>query len=181
MRTSNLRRPPLPSQFGVSGSLPVSRDHIVLKDDVVGSVGDGRWICESTDVPSNMVIVKEAFIEHCPRSTRPNDETNAWLIRKPARSEKICKAFLLWQGREVAATPVPEGYVVVGELKSTACANSNNSNSIANAWEIRVPGPSEIVCKGFPLPHGYVMTGERFLAACPPRTTDRNAWLIRAQ
>ena len=176
MRTANAQRPPLSSvNVESSESLPVSRN------DPVESISEGRWICETPDVPSNMAIVKEGFVAHCPKSTRPNDETNAWLIRKPARSEKICKAFLWWQGREVAAAPVPEGYVVIGEIKSAACANSSNPQITANAWEIRVPGPSETVCKGFPLPHGYVMVGERFVPACPPRATDLNAWLIRAK
>lgn len=87
----------------------------------------------------------------------------------------------MWNGREVAGAPVPEGYVVLGEIKSPACANSSNPEITTNAWEIRVRGPSETVCKGFPLPHGYVMIGERFVPSCPPRATDLNAWLIRAK
>jgi hypothetical protein len=93
----------------------------------------------------------------------------------------MCKAFMVWKDREIAAAPLPEGYVVIGEVKSPACANSANAEVTTNAWEIRVPGPSEIVCKGFPLPRGYVMIGERFLAKCPKRATDTNAWLIRAK
>lgn len=175
VRTASTQRPPIRSGVEAGESLPVSRN------DSLKPETEGRWICESPDVPSNMAIVKEGFVSHCPKSTRPNDQTNAWLIRKPARSETICKAFLSWNGREVAAAPVPEGYVVIGEIKSPACANSSNPEITANAWEIRVPGPSETVCKGFPLPHGYVMIGERFVANCPPRATDQNAWLIRAK
>ncbi|HEU4766163.1 MAG TPA: hypothetical protein VFS77_02285, partial [Pyrinomonadaceae bacterium] len=88
---------------------------------------------------------------------------------------------LMWQGREVAAAPVPEGYVVISEVKSPSCANSSNPDNATNAWEIRLPGPSETVCKGFPLPHGYVMIGERIVPTCPTRATEKNAWLIRAQ
>ena len=128
-----------------------------------------------------MIIVKEGFVSHCPKSTRANDETNAWFIKKPGSSETMCKAFLVWKDREVAAAPLPEGYVVSGEVKSPACGNSSNPEITTNAWEIRLPGPSEIVCKGFPLPRGYVMIGERFLAKCPIRATDTNAWLIRAK
>jgi len=173
-RAANPQRPRISSTLEPGESLPVSRD------DAVKPAIEGRWICKTPDVPSNMAIVREGFVAHCPKSTRANDETNAWLIKKPAREEKICKAFLMWQGREVAAAPVPEGYVVIGEIKSPSCANSSKPEN-ANAWEIRVPGPSETVCKGFPLPHGYVMIGERIVANCPTRATEKNAWLIRAQ
>lgn len=175
VRTANPQRPKITSPIETDQSLPVSRN------DPLKPMNEGRWICKSTDVPGNMVIVKEGFISHCPKTTRANDETNAWLIRKPAREETICKAFLLWQGREVAAAPLPEGYVVIGEKKSPSCANSSNPESTGNAWEIRLPGPSETVCKGFPLPHGYVMIGERSVTNCPARATEQNAWLIRAK
>ena len=173
VRTANTQRPRA-STLDASESLPVSRS------DIVKPEAPGRWICHGPDVPTNMAIVREGFIAHCPKSTR-NDDTNAWFIRKPAREEKLCKGFFVWNGREVAGAPVPEGYVVLGEIKSPACANSSNPEITTNAWEIRVPGPSETVCKGFPLPHGYVMIGERFVPSCPPRATDLNAWLIRAK
>ena len=153
----------------------------VLRNDPLKPEPAGRWICKTTDPPIDMAIVKEGFVSHCPKSTRANDETNAWLIRKPRNSETMCKAFLLWKDREVAAAPLPEGYVVIGEVKSAACANSRDPKVTTNAWEIRVPGPSEVICKGFPLPHGYVMIGERSVANCPARATDHNAWLIRAK
>lgn len=175
VRTANPQRPKVSSAIETDQSLPVSRN------EPLTPLNEGRWICKSTEAPSNLAIVKEGFIAHCPKSTRTNDETNAWLVRKPAREETICKAFLLWQGREIAAAPLPEGYVVIGEIKSPSCANSNNPDSAGNAWEIRLPGPSETVCKGFPLPHGYVMIGERSVATCPARATDQNAWLIRAK
>lgn len=174
MRTANTQRPSS-AAFGAGESLPVSRD------DQVKSASEGRWICRGPDVPGNMAVVREGFVAHCPKSTRPNDETNAWLIRKPAREEILCKGFMLWNGREIAGAPVPEGYVVLGEIKSPACANSSNPLNTANAWEIRLPGPTETVCMGFPLPHGYVMISPLFLAKCPLRATDPNAWLIRVK
>ncbi|HEU4714106.1 MAG TPA: VWA domain-containing protein [Pyrinomonadaceae bacterium] len=174
VRAANPQRPALATAVESDSSLPISRN------DPSKPV-EGHWICKSPDVPSNMAIVREGFVAHCPKGPRANGDTNAWLIKKPAREEKICKAFLMWQGREVAAAPVPEGYVVVGEIKSPSCANSSNPEIKANAWEIRVPGPSETVCKGFPLPHGYVMIGERIVSNCPTRATDQNAWLIRKQ
>jgi Ca-activated chloride channel family protein len=172
-RTANTQRA-LTTTIESDASLPVSRND-PLKP------AEGRWMCKSANPPIDMVIVREGFVAHCPKSTRANDETNAWLIKKPGPGEKVCKAFLVWRGREVAATPVPEGYVVIGELKSPACARSSDPNITMNAWEIRLPGPSETVCKGFPLPKGYVMIGERSVSNCPGRATDRNAWLIRAK
>lgn len=176
VRTATMQRALPPTTVESDASLPVTRT-----DDVGKPGAPGRWICKSTNPPINMVIVKEGFVSHCPKSTRANDETNAWLIKKPGGSETMCKAFLVWKDREVAAASLPEGYVVSGEVKSPACGNSINPEVTTNAWEIRLPGPSEIVCMGFPLPRGYVMIGERFLAKCPIRATDTNAWLIRAK
>ena len=156
-------------------SLPVSRN------DPIAPATGGRWMCKSTNPPIDMIIVKEGFVSHCPQSTRKSDEANAWFIRKPGPSETMCKAFVGLKEREIAAAPVPEGYVVIGEVKSPACGNSSNPEVTTNAWEIRVPGPSEIVCKGFPLPRGYVMMGERVASNCPARSGYYNAWLIRAK
>ncbi len=91
----------------------------------------------------------------------------------------MCKAFVVWNDREIAAAPLPEGYVVLGEVNSSACANSQDRAITMNAWEIRKPGASETVCKGFPLPRGYVMIGERSASRCPSRNTDLNALLIQ--
>jgi Ca-activated chloride channel homolog len=166
------------SQRGITvesdASLPVTRD------EKIDPASDGRWTCKTPQPPIDMVIVKEGFVSHCPKSTRANDQTNAWFIKKPGRSETMCKAFLVWNGREVAAAPLPEGYVIIGEVKSAACANSQDLSAKTNAWEIRVPGASETVCKGFPLPRGYAMIGERSVSRCPARNTDLNAWLIQS-
>ena len=156
-------------------SLPVSRT-----DAPVRTPTEGRWMCKSTNPPIDMIIVKEGFVSHCPTGKNANDEPNAWFIRKPGRSETMCKAFVVWKDREVAAAPLPEGYVVLGEVKSAACANSRNPQVTTNAWEIRVPGPSETVCKGFPLPRGYAMIGETFVPRCPALNTDLNAWRIKS-
>jgi len=176
VRTANTQRALMPTTVERDTSLPVTRD-----DPIVNSSAEGRWICRSMNPPIDVTIVKEGFIAHCPKSTRANDETNAWFVKKPGPSEIMCKAFVLSNGREVAAAPLPEGYVVIGEVKSAACGNSSNSEITTNAWEIRRPGPSETVCKGFPLPHGFVMIGERFVPKCPALKTDLNAWLIRAK
>ena len=175
-RTANTQRALTPVTIESDASLPVSRTDPVTKP---GS--EGRWVCKSTDPPIDSVIVKEGFISHCATSARANDETNAWLVRKPGPHETMCKAFVVLKDREVAAAPLPEGYVVIGEVKSAACANSTNPEVTTNAWEIRVPGPRETVCKGFPLPRGYVMTGETFVPRCPALNTDLNAWIIRAK
>ena len=176
VRTANTQRALTATKVDSDSTLPVSRN-----DAVVKSSSAGRWMCKSSNPPIDMVIVKEGFVSYCPKSTRADDETNAWFIRKPGSSETMCKAFVTWKDREVAAAPLPEGYVVLAEVKSPACANSANPEVTTNAWQIRVPGPSEIVCKGFPLPRGYVMVGERFIASCPVRNTDLNAWLISAK
>jgi Ca-activated chloride channel homolog len=181
VRTANTQRALKATDAESDPSLPVSRI------DPLKPATDGRWVCKSAAPPIDMVIVKEGFVSHCPQSTgsndgnRANDRTNAWFVRKPGPSETMCKAFMVWKDREIAASPLPEGYVVIGEVKSLACGNSRNAEVTMNAWEIRLPGPSETVCKGFPLPRGYVMIGERFVANCPARATDRNAWLIRAK
>lgn len=176
VRTASTQRALAPTRVERDESMPVSRNNASLK-----TAANGRWMCKSLQPPIDMVIVQEGFVSHCPKSTRANDETNAWFIRKPGNSETLCKAFLVWNDREIAAAPVPEGYVVTAQVKSTACGKSHDPKITANAWEIRLPGPNEIVCKGFPLPRGYVMIGERFLAQCPIGATDTNAWLIRAK
>ena len=176
VRTANTQRALTPTTVESDSTLPVSRNDPVLKPTSVE-----RWMCKSTNPPIEMVIVKEGFVSHCPKSTRAGDETNAWFVKKPGPIETMCKAFVTWKDREVAAAPLPEGYVVIGEVKSAACANSANPEITTNAWQIRRPRTNEIVCKGFPLPQGYVMIGERFIANCPIRATDLNAWLIRAK
>lgn len=174
VRTANTQRVLTATTLAEDASLPISRNDPLPRTD-------GRWMCKSPAPPIDTVIVKEGFVSHCSKSTRLNDETNAWFVKKPGRSETMCKAFVVWKGREVAVAPVPEGYVVIGQVRSPACANSSDPALTENAWEIRLPGASETVCKGFPLPRGYVMIAERSVSNCPPRATDSNAWLIRAK
>ena len=173
VRTAKIQRTLTPLES--DPSLPVT------KGDAVTPQLEGRWVCKTTQPPIDMVIVKEGFVSYCPKSTRANDQTNAWFTKKPGKSETMCKAFVVWNDREIAAAPLPEGYVVLGEVNSPACANSQDPAVTNNAWEIRKPGASETVCKGFPLPRGYVMFGERFVSSCPSRTNPQNAWLIRAK
>ena len=173
VRTANTQRALNRTTVESDASLPVSRNEPTVK-----TLGEGRWICRSMNPPIDMTIVKEGFVAHCPRA---NGDVNAWFVKKPGPTEIMCKGFLIWDGREVAVAPLPERYVVVGEVKSAACSNSANREVTTNAWEIRLPGPSETVCKGFPLPHGYIMIGERFVPKCPALKTEQNAWLIRAK
>jgi len=172
VRTANTQRA-MATNVESDASLPLSRN-----DPVGKASGEGRWICRSMNPPIDMTIVKEGFVAHCPRT---NGDVNAWFVKKPGPAEIVCKGFLVFDGRELAVAPLPEGYVVIGEVKSPACSNSANPEVTTNAWEIRRPGPTETVCKGFPLPHGYIMIGERFVPNCPTRKTDQNAWLIRAK
>ncbi len=155
-----------------SGSIPVSRPPET-------SPTDGRWICKGPDAPSDYAVVQEGVVSHCPPSKRPNDQTNAWLIRKPGPTAVLCKGFVMLNGREVAGAPVPAGYVVTGEVKSIKCSPSSNAAVTANAWEIRLPSQNDVVCKGFPLPRGFVVAEERVSPACPLIRGRKNAWLIR--
>lgn len=157
-----------------SGSVPVSRPPET-------SQPEGRWICKGPDAPTDLVVVKEGFVSHCPPSSRRNDQTNAWFIKKPGPSEVLCKGFVVVNGREVAGAPVPSGYVVTGETKSPACVNSTNTSVTTNAWEIRLPSQNQVVCKGFPLPRGFVVINERSEPACPSTSGGKNAWVIGAK
>lgn len=157
-----------------SGSIPVSRPPET-------SQTEGHWICKGPGAPTDLAVVKEGFASHCPPSTRGNDQTNAWFIRKPGPTETLCKGFAMSNGREVAGAPVPAGYVVTGEVKSQVCSQSSNAAIVANAWEIRLPRQSDVVCKGFPLPRGFVVVDERSTTACPAIRGRKNAWLIRAK
>ncbi|HXQ69388.1 MAG TPA: VWA domain-containing protein [Pyrinomonadaceae bacterium] len=156
-----------------AGSVPVSRPPETPP-------AEGRWICKGPDAPSDLAVVQEGVVSHCPPSTRANDQTNAWLIRKPGPKETLCKGFVMLSGSEVAGAPVPAGYVVTGEVKSTQCSQSTNAAVTANAWEIRLPRANDVVCKGFPLPRGFVVAEERSAPGCPSIRGRNNAWLIRA-
>ncbi len=126
------------------------------------------WICKGPDAPiGSCGSSKKGFVAHCPASTRPNDQTNAWFVKKPGPTEVLCKGFMTVNGREVAGVPVPAGYVVTGETKATVCAKSSNAAVTANAWEIRLPRHNEVVCKGFPLPRGFAVVDERSMPSCP--------------
>ncbi|HVF23675.1 MAG TPA: VWA domain-containing protein [Pyrinomonadaceae bacterium] len=142
---------------------------------------DGRWMCKGPEVPTDLAVVKEGFVSHCPASRRPNDQTNAWFIKKPGPGEVLCKGFMLSNGREVAGAPLPAGYVVTGEVKSLVCANSSDASVTTNAWRISVPAPNQLVCKGFPLPRGFVVAGEKSTPECPAVRGGENAWVIRAK
>lgn len=155
-----------------TGSVPMSRPPETVPTE-------GRWICKGPDAPSDHAVVQEGVVSHCPPSTRANDQTNAWLIRKPGPKEVLCKGFVMLNGREVAGAPVPAGYVVTGEVKSSACSQSSNAQVTANAWEIRLPSANDVVCKGFPLPRGFVVAAERSAPGCPSIRGKQNAWLIR--
>jgi Ca-activated chloride channel family protein len=174
LRTPNKESAPVSRVEDSRGSIPLPR---VPENEQT----EGRWLCKGPNAPTDFAVVKEGFVSHCPPSTRPNDQTNAWFVRKPGPSEVLCKGFMVWNGREVAGVPVPAGYVVTAETKSQVCAKSNNAAITANAWEIRVPRQNEVVCKGFPLPQGFVVVDERSTPACPLIRGNKNAWVIRAR
>jgi VWFA-related protein len=140
---------------------------------------NSRWICKQPFAPGEFALVQEGYDSNCPPSTRANDQTNSWLIRKPGADEVICKGFLNRNGTDIAAAPIPVGYAVVGEAKSTVCSQSNDPAHPMNAWTIKRPSSEETVCKGFPIPRGFVVVNERKKAACPfTPTRPANAWVI---
>jgi Ca-activated chloride channel family protein len=156
-----------------SGNVPASRSEEAPPPE-------GRWICKGPDAPSDFAVVKEGFVSHCPAGSTTNAQPNAWFIRKPGPSETVCKGFVALNGREIAGAPIPSGYVVTGEVKSSVCANSSDTSVTANAWEIRLPRENDVVCKGFPLPRGFAVADERSTPACPAKRLENNAWVIRA-
>jgi Ca-activated chloride channel family protein len=162
----------IPKPKDVVGALPIRRN---LDDP--GPATEGRWICKGPDAPTDFAVVKEGFVSYCPKSTRSNDQTNAWFISKPRDTETLCKGFLIWRGRELPAAPIPTGFVVTSEAKSPVCSRSNDKNS-NNAWLIRKPVGREIVCKGFPIPKGFVTAGETSVDGCPAKLGGKNAWMI---
>lgn len=164
----------LPSNYSSIGATPLTR----AVDNGTESI-DARWICKSVDVSSEFVVVKEAVVSNCPRSTRPNDETNAWFIQLPESSETMCKGFLMWRGKEMAGAPLPTGFVVSGEVNSPNCAKSNSATNASNAWRIRRPQGRETVCKGFQIPRGFVTVSDVYTASCPSTASGKNAWIIR--
>ena len=157
-----------------NGNVPVARADEVPQPE-------GRWICKGPDAPTDLAVVKEGVVSHCPSSGQANDQPNAWFVRKPGQSETVCKGFVALNGREVAGAPIPAGYVVTGELKSLVCAKSSDAAITANAWAISLPRENDVVCKGFPLPRGFVISDERSTPACPVMRFENNAWVIRAK
>ena len=88
---------------------------------------------------------------------------------------------------------VPGDYALVQEGFDSKCPRSARADEPTNAWFIRKPGPSEVVCKGYlwwngsevevsPIPTGYAVVGEAKSAVCsggvnPKRSA--NAWRVK--
>src|SRR5258708_6844484 len=112
---------------------------------------NARWICKDQNAPGDYAVIKEGFDSNCPASTRVHDQTNSWFIRKPQPSETLCKGFLMWSGREIPGAPIPTGYVVVGELNSTACSPSNDPRHIqlvrSEEHTSELQSPDHLVCR----------------------------------
>jgi Ca-activated chloride channel family protein len=171
VRTPN-KGGPVSILFDSTGSVPVSRPPET-------SPTQGRWICKGPDAPSDYVVVQEGVVAHCPASTRAKDQTNAWLIRKPGPTEVMCKGFVMLDGREQPGAPIPAGYVVTGEVKSTQCSQSSYAEVKNNAWQISLPRANLVICKRFPLPLGFITVEERMAPECPRLLGGKNAWLIQ--
>lgn len=139
---------------------------------------DARWVCKGPFVPGDFALVQEGFDVNCPPSARPNDQTNAWLIRKPGASEMVCKGYIWRNGAEVEIMPIPAGFVVVGEATSPVCSQSINPKQRANAWNVQRPSSETTVCKGFLIPQGFVIVNEKTATVCPATERAANAWII---
>lgn len=88
---------------------------------------------------------------------------------------------------------VPTDFAVVKEGFDSHCPSSTRAGDITNAWLIRKPDQSEILCKGFvmwngreipgaPVPTGYVVIGEKVSQLCAKSGDAKdpaNAWSIR--
>jgi hypothetical protein len=157
----------------ISDIEPGSREFIEAKKP-----STARWMCKGPFVPGDYALVQEGYDSKCPQSPRPNDQTNAWFIRKPGPSETVCKGFVWSNGAEIQASTIPTGYVVVGEVKSPVCSSSTDRSQSTNAWRVKLPAAKDTVCKGFLIPRGFVVIGEKRASVCPVTSTPANAWLI---
>lgn len=162
-----------PAAASISDIKPGSREFIEDKKP-----STARWMCKGPFVPGDYALVQEGYDSKCPQSTRPNDQTNAWFIKKPGPSETVCKGFVWSNGAEVQASTIPTGYVVVGEVKSAVCSSSTDSSQSSNAWRVKLPAAKDTVCKGFLIPRGFFVIGEKRASVCPATSTSANAWLI---
>jgi VWFA-related protein len=87
---------------------------------------------------------------------------------------------------------VPAGFALVREGFDSKCP-ATKKNEQTNAWFIRKPGPTEVICKGFlwtngsqisivPIPQNYAVVGEEHSAVCSPSQDPKrtaNAWRIK--
>jgi hypothetical protein len=80
----------------------------------------------------------------------------------------------------------PTDFVVVKEGFVSKCPASRRRNDETNAWFIKRPGDSEVMCKGFmfwsgkevagaPVPTGYIVTGEEASPVCSKSGDSKNA------
>lgn len=97
-------------------------------------------------------------------------------------------------GRWICKGPdAPSDHAVVQEGFVSHCPPGTRTNGQTNAWLIRKPGPTDVLCKGFvmlngrevagaPVPAGYVVTGEVKSLKCSASSNaavTANAWEIR--
>jgi Ca-activated chloride channel family protein len=102
--------------------------------------------------------------------------------QRPLNARWMCKGLF-----------VPGDYALVQEGFDSKCPRSPRANDQTNAWFIRRPGPSEIVCKGFvlwngsemevsPIPSGYAVVGEVNSPVCSSSMDPKasaNAWRVK--
>jgi len=102
--------------------------------------------------------------------------------KRPLNARWICKGPF-----------VPAEYALVQEGFDSKCPRSGPADDKTNAWFIRKPGPSEVVCKGLlwwngsemeisTVPSGYVVVGEEKSTACSSSIHPQksaNAWRVK--
>lgn len=72
-------------------------------------------------------------------------------------------------------TPVPSGYVIVAETVSEGCSPGGH----LNAWVIKRPASSEIVCYQSPIPPTYVIKKEIQTSRTCPNYPTNNIYTIK--
>ena len=73
-------------------------------------------VCKSSPkIPGGWVIIGEDNVDSCRSNSIAQPLTNAWIIRKPTKKQAVC-----------GNSPIPDNYVVTGEIKIAACPGGSS-------------------------------------------------------
>lgn len=85
-------------------------------------------VCQSTPkIPKGWVVVGQENVEDCRNNSIAQPLFNAWLIKKPGKEAIVCRN-----------SPLPDDYVVAGEVKIAACPGGSSLIENKNGWVIRL-------------------------------------------